>query len=108
MLRRVVPHRHEGRAADRDRVGAERERLRDVRARADAARDDQLHLAVHAELLQRVDGEAHRRQGRDADVLDEDVLRRGGAALHAVDHDHVGTGLDRQLHVVVRPGGARP
>ena len=104
VLGRVVAHRDQRRGADRDRVGAERERLGDVGAGADPARDDQLHLAVHAELLERVDGEPHGRQRRDADVLDEDVLRRRRAALHAVDDDHVGAGLDRELDVVV---GAR-
>ena len=39
-------------------------------------------------------------------MLDEDGLRRGGAALHAVDHDHVGPGGDGQLDVVGHPGGA--
>ena len=34
-------------------------------------------------------------------MLDEDVLRRGGSALHPVDDDHVGARLDRELHVVV-------
>ena len=70
--------------------------------RADAARDDQLHLAVHVELLQRLDREPHGGQRGDADVLDEDVLRRGRAALHAVDDDDVGARLDRQRDVVVR------
>ena len=37
-------------------------------------------------------------------MLDEDVLRRGRAALHPVDHDHVRARLHRELHVVV---GAR-
>jgi hypothetical protein len=30
-----------------------------------------------------------------------------GAALHAVDHHHVGTGGDRELDVVGDPGGAQ-
>ena len=51
----------ERRRADRDRVRAERERLRDVRAAADPAGHDQLHLAVQAELLQRLHGERDRR-----------------------------------------------
>ena len=102
--RRVAAQRDQRRGADRDRVGAQRQRLGDVGAAADAARDDQLHLAVHVELLQRLDRLAHRRQRRDADVLDEHVLRRAGAALHAVDHDHVGAGLDRERDVVA---GAR-
>ena len=106
VLGRVVAHRDQRRRADRDRVRAERERLGDVGARADPAGDDQLHLPVHPELGQRLDGEAHGGQRRNADVLDEDVLRRRRAALHAVDDDHVGAGLHRELDVVVRPGGA--
>ena len=37
-------------------------------------------------------------------MLDEHVLRRGGAALHAVEHHHVGAGLGCQRGVVI---GAR-
>ena len=33
-------------------------------------------------------------------MFDEAGLRRGGAALHPVDHDHVRAGMHRQLHVV--------
>jgi hypothetical protein len=29
-------------------------------------------------------------------MLDEHFLRRGGAALHAVEHDDIGAGLHRQ------------
>ncbi len=50
-------------------------------------------------------GQPDGRQGRDAGVLDEDVLGGGSATLHAVHHHHVGSGGDRQLHVVVDPGG---
>ena len=39
-------------------------------------------------------------------MLDEHVLGGGGAALHAVEHDRVGAGLDRQGHVVVGAGRA--
>ena len=102
--RRVVAQGDERRHPDRDRVGPERERLGDVGARADPAGDDELDAAMHAELLQRVDGEAHGRQRRDADVLDEDVLGGGGPALHAVEHDDVGARLDRERDVEV---GAR-
>ena len=35
-------------------------------------------------------------------MLDENVLGGPGAALHAVEHDDIGAGLDRQLHVVTR------
>ena len=39
-------------------------------------------------------------------MLDEHLLGGGGAALHAVDHHHVGAGVHGELHVVVGPGGA--
>ena len=68
--------------------------------------DDQLHLAVHAEVLERVHGRADRGERRDAGVLDEHLLGGGGAALHAVEHDHVGAGLHRQRGVEVGPRGA--
>ena len=36
-------------------------------------------------------------------MLDKDVLGCRGTALHAVQHHHVGPGLDREGHVVVGP-----
>ena len=57
---------------------------------------------MHAEILQRLHGRPDARQRRQTDVLDEHFLRRGGAALHAVEHDDVGAGLHRQRSVVVR------
>ena len=39
-------------------------------------------------------------------MLDEHVLRRRGAALHAVEHDHIGARLHRQRRVIV--GTRRP
>ena len=104
MLRAVVAHRDQGRDADRDRIGAEGERLRHVCPGPDPAGDDELHLAMHAQLLQRLHRERNRRQGRNADMLDEDILRRGRSTLHAVDDDHIGACLHRELHVVI---GAR-
>ena len=102
----VVAQRDQRGGADRDRVGAQRQRLGDVGAGADAAGDDQLHLAVHSEFLQRLHGLRDGGQRRDADVLDEHLLGGGGAALHAVDHDDVGAGVHGELHVVVGAGGA--
>ena len=61
---------------------------------------------MQAEVLEGLHGGPDRRQGRDADVLDEHVLRGRGAALHAVQHDDVGAGLRREGSVVV--GAARP
>jgi hypothetical protein len=106
VLRRVVAHGDQRRGADRDRVGAEGQRLRDVGAGPDPAGHDQLHLPVHTELLERVHGQPDGRQRRDADVLDEDVLCRRRPSLHAVHDDDVGARLDRELDVVVRAGGA--
>ncbi len=63
---------------------------------------DQLHRAAHVQIVQRVDGLAQRRQRRNADVLDEHRLRRGRAALHAVDHDHIRAGVHGELDVVER------
>ncbi|MNC47926.1 hypothetical protein D3C75_970130 [compost metagenome] len=61
---------------------------------------------MHVHLLQRLHGLRDGAEDRDADVLDEHFLRRGGTALHAVEDDHVGAGLHRQLDVVVRAAGA--
>ena len=101
----VAPEGDEGGGPDRHRVRSERERLRGVRAVADPARHDELHLAVHVQLLQRLDRLADGGEGRNARVLDEDVLGRGGAALHPV-HDHrVRPRLDREGDVEPDPRG---
>src|SRR5258708_17725142 len=100
--RSVAVDGDERRGADRDGVGAHRQRLGDVCARADAARDHELHLAVHVELQKRFDGLAKRRQGRNAGMLDEDVLGGAGAALHAVEDDNIGSRYDRQGDIVFR------
>ena len=39
-------------------------------------------------------------------MFDEDVLRCCRPSLHAVQHDHVGTGLRREGNVEVSPGGS--
>ena len=57
---------------------------------------------MHVELLQRLDRLRDRGEDRDPDVLDEHLLGRGGPALHAVEHDHVGARLHRERDVVVR------
>ena len=99
----VAAERDQCGGADRDRIGAHRQRLGDIGPAADAAGDDQLHLAVLAQLLERLDRLAQGRQGRDAGMLDKDLLGGAGAALHAVEHDDVGPGLDRELDIVARP-----
>ena len=92
--------------ADRHGVGAERQGLGHVGAVADAAGDDELHLAVHAEILQRLHGRADAGERRLADMLDEHFLRRRRAALHAVDDDDVGAGLHGEGDVIVGAGAA--
>ena len=67
---------------------------------ADTAGDDKLHLADNAHVFQGLDRLTQSGQRRDAGVFDEDLLRGRRAALHAVEHDHVGAGLDGQLDVV--------
>jgi hypothetical protein len=47
---------------------------------------------MHVHLLQGRDRLPHRRQSGNPDVLDKDILRRPGPALHAVDDDDIGTG----------------
>ena len=61
---------------------------------------------MHAEILQRLHGWTNAGKRRHADILDEDVLRCSGAALHAVKHDDVGSGLDRKRRIVIRPRAA--
>src|ERR1700712_3540023 len=110
VARVVVAERDQRRGPDRYRVSAECHRLGDVGTVAYAAGDDQLDLpsttAVHAEFGQRPHPLRARRQRGDADVLDEHLLRCGGATLHAVDDDDVGARVDGEFHVVVRAGGA--
>jgi hypothetical protein len=61
---------------------------------------------MHAELLKRLHGGSYASKGRLPDVLDEHFLSGRRAALHAVDHDHVGTGFHCKRHVVVRARAA--
>ena len=87
----VATQGHQHALSDRHRVGAHRQRFRDVGPAANAAGNDQLHDAAHIEIVERLDRLTKRRK------------RRGGAALHAVDDHHVRAGVHRQLHVVEHP-----
>ena len=72
----VAVERHQRRVADRDRLRAEREALRDVRAVADAARDDEVDLVREADVLERAARLGDRRHQRDARLLGRDVRPR--------------------------------
>jgi hypothetical protein len=52
-MRIVIPKRDQSSSADRHRIGAQRQALRHIGAVTDTAGDNQLHLAMHAEFLQR-------------------------------------------------------
>ena len=86
-------------------VGAEGEGLGAVGAVAQAAGDDELHLAVKADIFEGGPGLADGGQGRDAGVLLEQLGRGAGSPFHAVDHDHVGARLGGQPDVVEDPRG---
>ena len=80
----VVAEGDQRRGADRDGVRAESQRLRDVGAAANAAGHDQLHLPMQPEILERLDRRTNGGERRNSDMLDEHLLRRRRAALHAV------------------------
>src|SRR6185312_7523759 len=56
--RAVAAERDQRSDADRDSIRAKRQRLGHVGSAPDSAGDDELHLAMHVELLKRFDGEA--------------------------------------------------
>ncbi len=58
----VAAQGHQHGLADRDGVGAERERLGNIGPRADSARHNELHLADHVEFFEGFDGQAYSRQ----------------------------------------------
>lgn len=98
----VAAERDQCGGANRDRVGAHRQRLGNIGPAADAARDDQLHFPMLPQLLERLDRLAQRRQGRNAGMLNKYLLGGAGPALHAIEDDDVGPRLDRELNIVVR------
>src|SRR5438105_247982 len=50
----IIAERHQRRRADRHCIGTERQSLRDIGTVADAARDDELHLAMHPQFHERL------------------------------------------------------
>ena len=90
----VAAERHEHALADRDRVRAHRQRLGHVGARADAAGDDELHLAG---MLSSSSASTAWRTAASVGMPTCSMntsLRRRRATLHAVDHDDVGAGVN--------------
>ena len=100
----VVAQRDHGSGADGNRIRAQGKCLGHISAAADTAGDDQLNFAVQVHVLKRANRLADAGDDRQTDMLDEHVLRGGGAALHAVQNDHIRTGLDRQHGVKVGTG----
>ncbi len=92
--------------ADRDRIGAERQRLRNVGAVADAAGIDQRDLARLAEIVQRLARLADRRHAGHSRILGREMRTGAGRAFHAVDIDRIRSALDRHAHVVIDARGA--
>ena len=103
QLRVVVAQGDQRRRPDGHRIRAQGHCLGHVGTRPDPARDDELHLAVHAKVLQRLHRLRDAGQDRHADMFDEHVLRRRRAALHPVQHDDVRARLHRQSGVVIGP-----
>ena len=103
---RIAAQRNQHALTDSHSICAHGQRLGHIGPGADTARDDELHLADHVQVFQRVHRLAQRCQRGDAHVLNETSLCRCGTALHAVDHHHIGTGMHRQLDVVECTGCA--
>ena len=88
------------RVGDRDRIGAERQRLGEVGGLAQAAGDDQRHVAP----LRPVEMAACPRQRRDGghrDVVAEDERRRPRAAAAAIQDDVVDAHRQRRVDILL-------
>ena len=104
IFRIIVANRDQRRDADRHRIRAQRHRLGDIRAVADTARNNQLHLTMNAKILQRLNRGLDAGERRLTDILNKHFLRRRRAALHPVKNDNIRASLHRQRRVVI---GAR-
>ncbi len=88
-LRVVVAQRDQRGGSDGNRIRPQGQSLGDVGARSDPPRDDELDLAMHAKVLESLYRRTYARKGREADMLDEDVLGRRRSSLHSVDDNHI-------------------
>ena len=101
----IIPERDQCRATNRYSIGAKCHTFCHIRTIAHAARHNQLHFTVHIKVLQGTHSLADTGQNGLSDMFDKHILRCRGAALHTVQHNNIGTGLDRQCGIEIR---ARP
>ena len=87
--------------ADGDGIGAERQRLGDVAAIADAAGIDERDLALLAELIDGAARLADRGNAGNAGILRRDMRAGTGAAFHGVDIDRIRIAFHRHAHIVI-------
>ena len=97
----VITERDQRGRADRHRVRAECERFGDIGPGANAARDDQLDSAMHAQVLERAHRRPHACERGQAHIFNKHFLRRCSAALHPVDHHDVRPRLHRERGVII-------
>ena len=109
-LRVVVTEGNQRGSTNSHRIGTQCQRFRHIRPTTNTARDNQLYavfaVAVNAKVLQGFDCRADGGKDRNTDVFDKHFLRSSGAALHAVEHNYIGTRFNRQRNIVIRPCGA--
>ena len=75
----VAVERHQGGVAQRDRLGAQRQRLRHVAAVSDPSRHDEVDLVGEAHVLQGASRLGDGRHQRDPGLLGRDVRARAGS-----------------------------
>src|SRR5215510_5863044 len=102
----VVTKGNESGRTNRDGICAQGESLCHIGAAANTAGDDELDLPVHIELLQSLYRGTDCRQRWNTAMLDENLLRCSGAALHAIEDNDVGSSLYGEGCVIVGAGGA--
>src|SRR5439155_13726808 len=95
----VAIERHQHRMSDRHCVRAERERLGDVAAIADAAGIDKRYVAALAQFIDGATRLADGSDARNAGILGRNMRAGTGATLHGIDIDRIRTAFDRHAHI---------
>jgi hypothetical protein len=98
---RIAVERDHGRGTNRDGIRAQRQRLSRIDAALDAATHDKLHFAAEVEVFQRARRFADSAQRRNPGVIEQHIWAGCRAAFHAIDHDAIGAGFGRQLHIFI-------